>query len=330
MSGRSNDFQNQYDTRNPQQQRPPYHGQPPMGGNPPPPPPHPPGMPGGANLYQQAQPPSLYGQNLAPQMQPPYGQQPPPSHMTQPPNQQYSPHPMGGPPSGNPYGDQNTPQRGPAYVGQPPPYGQQQQFVSQQQAPYINSQQQGGIPGLPPMQGAPSANSYGMPNQQPPSYMNQQQQQPPQQQSYANSPFASPAAPVPNRYSQQPGGPPDRWGNQSGMPPASAVDILALADKASSAVQALQNQNKFAMRPAPGALSMQQPSPSPYQGDPLQPYGQPAMSIPQSYPPPMNQPYHPQHQAPPQDYGAGAQKRRRTTASIAELPITVQYAVQVR
>jgi hypothetical protein len=154
-----------------------------------------------------------------------------------------------------------------------------------------------------------------------------QQQQTPQQQSYSTSPYSP--LPAQNRYDSQPVGPPDRWGNQGGMqnPPQSPVDIMALADKASSAVQALQNQNKFQMLPH---MAQQQLPPSPY-GAPPQAYGQPQINAPPPYQP-MNQPYgQPQHQIPAQqpNQGLGGQKRRRTTASIAELPITVQYAVQV-
>lgn len=93
---------------------------------------------------------------------------------------------------------------------------------------------------------------------------------------------------------------------------------MALADKASSAVQALQNQNKFQV----GMHPQQYQEPPPYQ---QQPYGQPPMNPPHSYPP-GNQQYPPQ-----QGYGVGAplQKKRRTTASLVELQVSVQFAVQV-
>jgi hypothetical protein len=335
---------------NPYQQPPPSYG-----GQNPAPQMHPP-------YGQQAPPPHMNNQYASPSMGgPPPGNQygaggPPPGNQYgnggppgnqygnggPPPGNQYGtggPPPgnqygTGGPPPGNQYGSQYPPpQRGPMMGDQP--YGQPQHIVPQQN-PYGNSEHNG-VPGLPPLQGG-SSNSYGMPSkQQAPPYMNhqqQQQQQTPQQQSYSTStsPYSPPAAQ--NRYSQ-PVGPPDRWGNQGGMPPqspAAAVDILALADKASSAVQALQNQNKFQMPPHQMA-QQQQPPQSPY-GAPQQPYGQPQMNAPPPYQQPMNhQPYgQPPMQVPPQNPnqgGFGGQKRRRTTATIAELPITVQYAVQV-
>lgn len=45
----------------------------------------------------------------------------------------------------------------------------------------------------------------------------------------------------------------------------------------------------------------------------------------------MNQPHHQQHAPPNQAYagGGGGKPRRRTTATMGELPVTVQYAVQV-
>lgn len=251
------------------------------------PPPPPPRM-GGPNQYQH-QPPS-YGQNS-------YGQQQGP-----PQNQPYAPPSSGHP---NHYGSQ--PMQSQPGFGQPPQnqYGQSQNIVSQN--PYGSAQQQsGGVPGLPP-----PSNSYGMPPQNQPTYMNQQQQP-----SYSNAPYSPPQAQQ-NRFSQ-PGAPPNQWGNQAPPhSPAPPMDILALADKASSAVQALQNQNKF---------SYQQPPP--YQQRP--PYGQqpPPMNPQMSYPP-GNQPYQSQ-QAYMGSNSGPAQKKRRTTATIVELPTNVQFAVQVR
>lgn len=318
----SQDFIDPYDPRNQQTQQIHYNsGQPLMGATPPPPPPRPPVMHGGTNPYQ---PQPSYGQNPPP-MQNPYGHQPP--LMNQASNQPYGQQP----PIGQ-YGTQPMQmQRGPMIGGPPVPnqqYGQPQNLVSQQN-PYVNPQHIAGS-GLPQIPGSTS-NSYGMTSNQAPPYMNQLQQLP-QQQSYSNSPYSpQPSAPA-NRFNE-PGGPPNRWGNQGQNQPQSpaAVDIMALADKASSAVQALQNQNKFQIPPSQsvGYPPMSQPQNpiNPYQPSVLpQPYGQPQLGNPPSYPP-MNQPYQPTPQQP--DPGVGGQKvRRRTTATIAELPVTVQYAVQ--
>lgn len=295
-----------------------------MGATPPPPPPRPLGMQGGVNPYQ---PQPSYGQNLPPQMQNPYGQQPP--LMNQQMNQHY------GPPPGSQYGSQQMPpQRGAVLGGQQPTnqqYGQPQNLVSSQNI-YGHPQHGSAVGvGVHQMPGS-SSNSYGMPsNQQAPPFMNPLQQLP-QQQSYANSPYSPPSA-AQNRFSE-PGGPPNRWANQGQNPPQSpaAVDILALADKASSAVQALQNQNKFQINPSIGYPPMSQPQNSlnPYQTSaPPQPYGQPQMSAPPPSYQPMNQPYQQPPQPQPDQALAGSKMRRRTTATLNELPITVQYAVQV-
>lgn len=320
----SQDFMDPYDARNQQpQQVPPYNsGQPLMGATPPPPPPRPHVMHGGTNPYQP-QPP--YAQNPPP-MQNQYGHQPPLMN-------QVSNPPYGQQPPVTQYGSQQMQmQRGPMFGGPPVPnqqYGQPQNLVSQEN-PYLNPQHVAGS-GIPQMPGNTS-NSYGMTaNQQMPPYMNQLQQLP-QQQSYSNSPYSpQPSAPA-NRFNE-PGGPPNRWGNQGQNPPQSpgTVDIMALADKASSAVQALQNQNKFQMPPSQSVgyppLSQPQNPMNPYQPNvPPQTYGQPQLGAPPSYPP-MNQPYQPIPQQPDQAIG-GQKMRRRTTANIAELPMTVQYAVQ--
>jgi hypothetical protein len=105
-----------------------------------------------------------------------------------------------------------------------------------------------------------------------------------------------------------------------GPPGHIPVDILGLADKAASAVQALQSQNKYHMSTPGGPMQQQQQQPGGPMGYPSAPYGQPQMSAPHPYP--AGNPH--------QNAGPDAGKpRRRTTAAVAELPVTVQYAVQV-
>lgn len=285
----------QYDTRR-QQQAQPWQNQPLPQNRPPI------GPPGGGGGYPPPQQPYMPEQARPPpnvyQQQPydPYASQGPPHHHQQQP-------PMMGQqaPSNYPYG------------GSPPP--QQQQ--------YSGSSQQYGGGSQPPYGGGP-----------PGSYLPPQQQQPPPMIYGGNPP---PQMPPQQSY-------PNTW--QKAPPSGGMVDILGLADKAASAVQALASQNQ-ASRSA-GLPYMQQMPPYPPQQQQPPPYGSPpSMSggmngmPPQPSPmgyPPVNQSY---QQVPPQQspmYAGGGggggpadgfDGRRRTTATINDLPPSVQYAVQV-
>lgn len=349
----------------PQQQQPsPMIGG--MGGGPPPPPPPP---RAGVTPGLSAPNMNAYIGGVASQMQP------------------------GGPQQANIYGQQQQQQ-------QPP----QQLFVSQQ----------GTGANLPPQSSSSTSSYYGQqqPQQYSPSpYSNPlgdgrqglQQQQPPQQQSYVTG-NALQQVPVPGYPQQQEQ---QGWAN-SGLSSASygtpapalggsLVDILGIADKAASAVQALQSQNQLqqslqqqippqsfipqqqqqSIQPLQQqqqqSYQMQQPPPQQQQQQSQQPYQMQlhqhdqsqygAYSAPSTAPistnpglqytsqqapqqflqsqPPMGnagqQPYAPhqqpnQYEQPPPQHSQPHKsqgQRRRTTASMAELSISVQYAVQV-
>eukprot|EP00934_Nitzschia_sp_Nitz4_P000010 Nitzschia sp. Nitz4//scaffold11_size288233//240348//242487//NITZ4_000811-RA/size288233-processed-gene-0.248-mRNA-1//-1//CDS//3329534185//10//frame0 len=258
-------------------------------GNNPPPPPRP--MQDGPNSYQPH--PGVYNQGMPPS---PYGQQPPPMNHHQPPPQQYSQQVSRQPPS--PYGASPQMQGQPRMPGahEPP---QHQQYGHQSLVHQYGNMQQGGN----------QANSYGNPVQSVPQYGNQQ----PPSQSYSNAPYNH--NPNTNRYPPPTGQ--GQWAMQNPPPNSHGppVDIMALADKASSALQAVQNQNGY-----------HNPGPAPNQGPS---YGGP----PSSYiPPPGNQSYPPPYQQnqprPPNPAMNGQRPRRRTTAAMADLPLNVQYAVQ--
>lgn len=293
--------QNWRDQYDPRQAKPPYQGQyqqPPMGaipGNPPPPPPRAPGVLGG---YQQpmqtSQPPNQqYAQQAT--IPPPFVPQPPPQSSAY----------------GNLSNSQPYPPRGNAMTGHQPP---RQYNPSVSQSPYANSQ--GGMGVAQGMGG--NQNSYGSSVSQPmPPMMGQQS-------SYGNPQQTPPNIQGNNRFSQpqQQG---SRWQPQAqGMyqnPPGQTppVDILGLADKAASAVQALQSQSNLQIPPAP-VQNAYQPGPPGYQAPPA-PHRLPQVPMQQSFPS-VNPP---QSMAPGQNRMGG---RRRTTATMAELHITVQYAVQ--
>jgi hypothetical protein len=128
---------------------------------------------------------------------------------------------------------------------------------------------------------------------------------------------------MPGPYNASSGG----W-QQPGPP---QLDILGLADKAASAVQALSSQ-KGMMQHQPPPMSnygvppmQQQPMPGQYQ-----PYGGSPSGLPPMTPQGMQQPPYQAPMAPPmqQQQGGSDGFKRRTQARIEELPMSVQYAVQ--
>jgi hypothetical protein len=135
--------------------------------------------------------------------------------------------------------------------------------------------------------------------------------QPPPSQSYVNA-----SQPQNNRFS-----PPQRGGYQQQQPSLSnyqqaapVVDILGIADMAASAVQALQNQHQRAVPPPMHQMQHQSM------------YSAPPVSRPQVVLPPQS--YPPSAMASPTNYNA-PKKGRHATATMQELPIPVQYFIQV-
>ncbi|CAJ1944377.1 unnamed protein product [Cylindrotheca closterium] len=293
--------------RPPQQQQPPYMGNQPygqqqqsyqqsppmvgMGGGPPLPPPPPP-RPGMNPSYPGQQPNMAYGQQHQ-QRGPPTSQYGPQS-VSGPASSSYGPasqygnvslqsHMPGGAPMGGMGGLPPPP---------PPPPGR------------IPNQMYGNNNLAPPMQ-APSNQSYTNPSQQ-----LQNQYLPPMQQGGG---YMQQQAPPMNNY-QQP------LNQQQHQTPAGIMDILGIADKAASAVQALQQHGV----PPQMHQQLQQPlnmySSAPGQQQPFKqpggfqaPYGAPGMQQFQKqnpYGPPPNK------------------KSRRTTATMQELPMNVQYVIQ--
>jgi Heterogeneous nuclear ribonucleoprotein Q acidic domain len=235
---------------------------------------------------------------------------------------------------------QPPPQQQPPYMQQAPPFaGQQPSGYSQNPQPGMQSQA-GGIYQQPQMG-----------QQQPPQTFNQNPMQPSymqQQQSLANTPMVNPQQ---STYGPIGGAPPPLQQQQGAWQQEPLIDILGLADKAASAIQALGGSQTTSGIQQQG---YQQPGGATFQQQPG--YGLPAyqpnsnmapqqtvpsqQQQPQQFLPPYQQQRQQQQQQPPQQYGAGslpnAQRpgndgapRRRTTATISELPITVQYAVQV-
>jgi hypothetical protein len=141
--------------------------------------------------------------------------------------------------------------------------------------------------------------------------------------------------PVPP-YAVRPSAPVQQQQQQGGWQQPLTVDILGLADKAAYAVQALASQNHPGMPPVtmiPGMppVNMMRPPPSGYPGVPngypgVPPnaYGQPPMTMPQHVPGAMPDSNNNNNNNGPKG------GRRRTTAKMQELPVMVQYAVQVR
>jgi Heterogeneous nuclear ribonucleoprotein Q acidic domain len=272
--------------------------------------------------------------------------QPPSSQLSGWQNQPQPHHAMGGAPPMQPGGggmshfSMNNPMgssivnSGPNMPGMPQsfqhqqPYGQQQPpFLQQQNQPY--GHQSGYPPNASMQQSIPNSSNPGVyPNNmmgQPQSHASSQQQHPqypPQQQQ----------APMMNQPSQFVS---DSQGS---------IDILGLADKAASAIQALGANKLNVMGQGYSTQLSHQPQPQqqgypPYAGAMQPAMGQhPQMGMqPQMNMPPQQQAYLP----PNQQFGApgslnrpdasmNAGSRRRTTASFNELPVTVQYALQVR
>lgn len=268
------------------QQQPSYQQSPPMGGMggppmPPPPPPRP-----GMN-------PSYPGQ----QTNIPYGQQ----HQQQgAPSSQYAPQPVSAPPSS--YGPASQ-------------YGPPQSLI-----PGAPMGSMGGLPPPPPPPGRNSHQMYGNNSIAPPMQAtpNQSYTNPSQQQSQMQNHFSQQAS----GYMQQQTQPPpmnsfqqQQPANQQQQMPAGLMDILGIADKAASAVQALQ-QNQHGVRPP-----MQQPQPNVYSSA----AGRPQGGFQQSYGGGSGMPYQNQN-----SYGAPPpNKKRRTTATMQELSMNVQYVIQV-
>jgi hypothetical protein len=183
----------------------------------------------------------------------------------------------------------------------PPPPPQQQhmymqpnQAFQQQPPPQLYVPQQGTAPlGIP---GSSFVPQMGQPYVATMQQQQQQQQQPPLmgnqlQQSLAPANVSSYNAPAPGT-----------WQSQS-IPSTQTIpaDILALADKASSAVQFLQASRSLSQPVVNNMPQVQMPTQ-------LNSF---------SYSNPVASP-----QPPPS-------RRGRTTATMSELPVTVQYAVQV-
>jgi hypothetical protein len=245
----------------------------------------------------------------------PQQQQPPPYSSSLPPPPPQMQQSMYGQPQQQSFMPQGFQQQ-PGMYQQPPPQYQQQQPQPNvgppsgqpyRNQPFSNQPYAGSQP--PPVYG--SQQSY--PGSQQP-FM-QQQQQPPLQ--YSQPPMMNQQQPymgeMPGQQQQQYQPPPS--GKTASFAPAPGgwqqsqpLDIMGLADKAANAVQALAaNQNNY-------VYPSQQP---PQMANQLPPYGQA---------PPMGQ-------MPPQQssYGGKPQQqsfRRSTTATIDQLPLMVQYAVQ--
>jgi Heterogeneous nuclear ribonucleoprotein Q acidic domain len=215
---------------------------------------------------------------------------------------------------------------------------QHQQPYGQQQPPYMQQQNQpfGHQSGYPPntsiQQSISNSSSTGV-------YQNNMMGQP---QSHVSSQQLHPQYPS----QQQP--PLMNQPSQFVSDSQGSIDILGLADKAASAIQALGANKLNAM--GQGYPTQHLGVAPPHQQQPQQqgysPYAsgmQPAMGQhPQmGMQPQMNLPPQQPYLAPNQQFGASGSlnrsdapmnqgNRRRTTASFNELPVTVQYALQVR
>eukprot|EP00977_Amphora_coffeiformis_P007032 scaffold1522_cov166-Amphora_coffeaeformis.AAC.10 len=253
------------------------------------------------------------------QQRPPWNQQ---GSVPPPPPQQQQPYNAGPPsnyPPPAPYQQQQPPQPPNQFVptqgGFPPP-NMAPGFPPQQM-------QQGYVPNNPQMMGQtqPSYNTGNAPPyQQQPPYNNSQVQYPPQ----------PPQRPPYNSWQpqqQQPQPPPQQQGQM--------LDILALADKASSAVQALAGQAMPASQRGPYGQQQQQQQ-YPYNAPQQQP---PFQQGPPSYPPQQQQQQQqPAYGSPPgmpqpaQQYGSSQRRTdnrsRHTTATVDMLTPQVQYAVK--
>mmetsp|Transcript_22795 Transcript_22795/g.63372 ORF Transcript_22795/g.63372 Transcript_22795/m.63372 type:complete len:774 (-) Transcript_22795:4638-6959(-) len=245
--------------------------------------------------HQQQQPPNPYNnQTMYPHNPGPAA--PPMQSMGQsfhmPPQQNSSAPPPPPLPPQNPYQQQQNPPpmgapanpQGQSYP--PPGPNHQNQFVQQQQPSFapVNA---GGPYGAPPQQPPQQYGSNWQQQQQPQLQQQQQQQQPHQQQS----------------------------SSANGM-----VDILALADKASSVLR----QNQTHHQP-PASAPQFSSSPNSMPGPP---YAQN-----NSFPPPSNNmngfaPRAPQHNPSGGNNNRHGHSRRHTTANMNDLPTSVRYALQ--
>jgi Heterogeneous nuclear ribonucleoprotein Q acidic domain len=234
-------------------------------------------------------------------------------------------------------------------IPQQQPYYPQQQ--SQQQPPYMPQSQsfvqQAGYPPNP-QQGVQSNTNVQYQQSHMGNMMGQQQQSafggnPSTPQSYMQQPMSTMNQQQPfvsnHLAAQQPG-----W-RQPQEPPQLSIDILGLADKAASAIQAL-GANKLNNPMGQGYTpQLQHGGPSPpqqgyssygpmNQGQPsllgMQQQAQQFPSQQQQQYPPHHQHQHIAHNSLGRNTDAGSQQagRRRTTATLTELPVTVQYAVQ--
>jgi hypothetical protein len=320
------------------------------------------------NSYSQQQPhymqqPNQFGQSAnqqqTQQFVPQMGSMPP--HISQHP-QSYVPHNQGYPPPQNQnYPPQNRPRPGqplqnivmqplvgPGQVPMQQAYSQHQQppytlnqpvhqmmnQTPQQQLPFMQQNQMGGHPLHP--QTPQGSDSYG--GMQQPSSGGWQQHQ----------------APVPygSHHGQGQGSSWQQPQQQTGQFP---IDILGLADKAASAVQQLTGQNNglggpqpvYSGHSAPPYSSVPPPSSNPVQQGPPG-SGIPYSNSPNSSLPPYNiamtgnlnhqhsgTGHLNSHQQHAQQSGGGPNRnnprkgRATTTATLSELPVMVQYAVNV-
>jgi hypothetical protein len=148
-------------------------------------------------------------------------------------------------------------------------------------------------------------------------------QQPPQS-SYINNPAQQHHQHSTSSFSQPGVGwqqqqlPPQQQRNTVGV-----MDLVGLADKAASVVQSLQTHpsprvGTVASQPQISSSQLTYPQMMMQQQQPQQHQSYQESGYPQMM---MNQPPHQKHHQP--------QKRRRTTAKMEDLPVTVQYAINV-
>ncbi len=210
-----------------------------------------------------------------------------------------------------------------AYTPQQVPQQQKQQQQPPQQQMYVapNQQQQQMYQQQVPQQFVPQpqvGTQLGIPGS---SFVPQQQGMMPQQSPQMGQNYMTNMQP--QQYQQGMMTNVHQQSLQGGMAPAPATfqqstpsipaDILGLADKAASAIQALQASRSSApamnVSSPPQMMTMQSMSGQAIQGLPPNNFSSYSNPVASSYPPPS--------------------RRGRTTATMSELPIMVQYAVQV-
>jgi hypothetical protein len=123
---------------------------------------------------------------------------------------------------------------------------------------------------------------------------------------------------------------PSRW--QPAPQTQAPMDILGLADKAASAVQALASQHKYQMPPGaafPQNAQAQFANQHQYRAFPT-PTSAAPHSVAAAPPYNMSEMYGQAPGVPNENIASDKGLRRRTTAGIEELTVMVQYAVQVR